>query len=110
MNLKTNQKNDQRGVRREAAIVAGSPIEGYGAVVSRPQALSAESDDGEGAEEGGEDGLEVAVGGDDGEGFVGSLQAGEVREQRFASADDLEGVGFRVSRGIGGAHGGMKRW
>lgn len=49
----------------------------------------------------------MAVGGDDGERVVGALalQAGEVREHRFASADDLEGVGFGVARGSCGGHG-----
>lgn len=71
-------------------MVAGDPVEGDHAVVGRAEALAAVCDGREGAEEGGEDGLEVAVGGEEGEGAVGEADAGEGGEKGAAIADDLE--------------------
>lgn len=86
----------------EDAVVAGDPVEGDGAVVLGAEALAAELDVGGGAEEGGEDGLHVAVPGEDGEGVVGSGEGGEGREECvFGAAEDFEGR-VVVGHGCGG--------
>lgn len=73
---KTDQQNEGGCVVREPGVVAGDPVEGDHAIVGRAEALAAVCDGGEGAKEGGEDGLEVAVGGEEGEGAVGEADAG----------------------------------
>lgn len=86
----TGQKNKQRRVWRQRAVVAGDPVEGDGAVVGGAEALAAECDGGERAREGGEDGLDVAVGREDGEGAVRAAEAVEAGEEAAARAGDLE--------------------
>lgn len=88
---------------REAAVIAGDPVEGDGAAVLCPEALAAESDVGDGAEEGGENGFEVAVTGEDGERAVGARQVRQSWEETVTcAAEDFEG---RVGGGGGGGSG-----
>lgn len=96
----TRQQDENGGVCGQPAIVPGDPIDGDGAAVRRPQALAAEREAREGAEEGGEDGLNVAVPCEDGEGFVGFLEGAKVEEAVAVGADELE-----VEGGRGGGHG-----
>lgn len=94
------QQNQDRRIRRHAAVVAGDPIEGDGAAVARAEALPPEPDVREGPEERGEDRLHVAVPADDGERGVRPAERRQRREEEVAApAEDLEG-------GVGPGHGG----
>lgn len=97
------QQDEKWRIGGQAAVVAGDPVESHGAAVLRPEALAAEPDVGDGAEEGGKDGFEVAVGGEEGERAVGARQVGEGRQETVAcAAEDFEG---RVGGGGGSRHG-----
>lgn len=117
----TGQQNEQRRVGRQRAVVGGDPVEGDGAVVGGAEALAAEGDGGERAREGGEDGLDVAVGREHGVGAVGAAEAVEAGEEAAPRAGDLEGrvrellpgggaVWVGVLGGSDGGHGGGWGW
>ena len=72
-------------------VVTGDPVEGEGAVVGGAEAFAPECHGGERPREGGEDGLDVAVRREDGEGAVGAAEAVEAGEQAAPRAGDLEG-------------------
>lgn len=102
----SREEDENRRIRRERPFVAGDPVERDGAVVLGPEALAAEPDVGAGAEEGREDGLDVPVPREQGEGLVGLLEGGEAREEGAAGAEDLEVGGGRGRRGGRGGGGG----
>lgn len=85
------QQNQHRRVWRQRAVVAGDPVEGHGSVVGGAEAFAPECDGGERPREGGEDGLDVAVRREHGEGAVGAAEAVEAGEEAAPRAGDLEG-------------------
>lgn len=96
----TRQKDKKRRVSRQGAVIIRNPIECDGAVVRRAEALAAEPDVGDRPEEGGEDGLDVAVPSDERKRVVRpgeGLEGGQERASSSAGADDFERrVGWRL--------------
>lgn len=74
-------------------MVARDPVEGDGAAIFDSEALPAQSDLGNGAKEGGEDGLDVAVPGEERGRIVGEAEGGveSLEEAITRAAYDLEG-------------------
>jgi len=71
-----------------------------------PEALPAEPDVGDGAEEGGEYRFEVTVGGEEGERTVGASQVREGWEETVVCAAE----NFEGGMGGGGGGGGSRHW
>ncbi|CAL1400074.1 unnamed protein product [Linum trigynum] len=108
---RTNQQYENRGLGRQLVIVAGNPIESRAAAVLGAEALSLESYVRGGVEEGGNDGLHMAVGGDDwvsirdGESFSkpgGTTPARRSRCLRVKGGEERKSV---ISHGITGLDG-----
>lgn len=86
------QEYEHRRVPRKRTVVAGDPVERDGAIVGRAEALAAERDGRERPREGGEDGLDVPVRRDNGEGSVRPAEAVEPGEEAAARPGDLEAL------------------
>lgn len=88
----TNQQNEERRIGGQTSVITGNPVKSDSAAVLGSEAFTAELNVGGGAEEGGEDGLYVAVPSKEGERVVGTSQEGESREETVTCAsEDFEG-------------------
>jgi len=88
---KTRQEYKHRSIHRKRAVVARDPVERDGSVVRGAEALAPQLNGGERPRERSEDGLDVSVGREYGEGTVRGAEAAEAGEEAPARPRDLEG-------------------